>query len=211
VIDQEESQYAAWVSIYGLRAPYGECQCGCGRVAPLSKKNLAACGWKKGHPKRFVSGHNNYGPPLAERFWSRVVKQGEDGCWMWTGCVNRHGYGIINTGERNELAHRVAYELTNGRMLPGEYCLHRCDNPSCCNPSHLFTGTQRDNVKDMVSKGRNPKGSERPNALLTEVDVIEIRRLCSEGTLQKDVAKQYGVNKGLVGSIVRHTTWKHVP
>lgn len=89
---------------------------------------------------------------LPERFWSKVEKA--EGCWLWTAYRDDDGYGSIRVGRKAELAHRVAWWLTNGPIPPGLHVLHRCDRPECVNPDHLFLGTQLDNVVDMYRKGR---------------------------------------------------------
>lgn len=86
------------------------------------------------------------------RFWSKVDTSGD--CWIWTATKNRRGYGQFYYEGRLQLAHRVAYKLTYGPVDDDIHVLHRCDNPSCIRPDHLFLGTQRDNVQDMIGKGR---------------------------------------------------------
>ena len=90
---------------------------------------------------------------LIEQFWSRVAKT--DTCWLWTGYTKDNGYGCLVVAKRLTYAHRLAYELTYGPMLPGLQCLHTCDTPACCRPDHLFAGTQSDNMRDMIAKRRN--------------------------------------------------------
>lgn len=93
---------------------------------------------------------------LGERFWARVHKT--DGCWEWTGCRQADGYGRVYGGRgaspQIAAAHRFAYALTHGPIPTGLCVCHKCDNPPCCNPAHLFLGTVRDNAKDMAGKGR---------------------------------------------------------
>jgi hypothetical protein len=105
--------------------------------------------------------------PLAERFWEKVDKRGPDECWEWTASRNPDGYGHLRVGSlrdgtrRMRKAPRVAYELTHGPIPPssasthGTCVLHSCDNPGCCNPRHLFLGSQYDNIADMQAKGRD--------------------------------------------------------
>lgn len=90
----------------------------------------------------------------SERFWSRVSPEPNTGCWYWTGCANRNGYGEVRAGGVRVLAHRFAWEDTNGPLRKGDRVLHRCDVPGCVNPGHLFTGSQADNARDMAMKGR---------------------------------------------------------
>lgn len=88
-----------------------------------------------------------------ERFWQRLQKTETD-CWVWPGPVNAGGYGLIKVKRRHLVTHRYAYQHSHGEIPDGMKVLHRCDNPPCCNPAHLFLGTQADNLDDMRRKGR---------------------------------------------------------
>lgn len=91
--------------------------------------------------------------PLAVRLWERVDKSGD--CWLWTGPCNNKGYGVFGIGHSGKTTtHRLSWELTFGVVPAGLFVLHRCDNPPCCRPEHLFIGTNSDNIKDSVAKGR---------------------------------------------------------
>ena len=93
---------------------------------------------------------------LACRLWAGVDRSGGlDSCWPWKGALHRFGYGMIQRGKRSDTAHRVAWEVTHGAPESGKYICHRCDNPPCCNPNHLFIGDPVDNMMDMVNKGRH--------------------------------------------------------
>jgi hypothetical protein len=95
--------------------------------------------------------------PVAERFWDKVRKQDGDGCWEWTANTNNQGYGFIGSGPPQRkplLAHRVSFEIAFGPIATGMCVLHRCDNPLCVRPDHLFLGTLRDNTQDSIAKGR---------------------------------------------------------
>jgi hypothetical protein len=97
-----------------------------------------------------------------DRFWSKVSKS--DKCWEWTAATNKHGYGTFQFEGRLQKAHRVAWQLSMGSVPDGLFVLHRCDNPSCVRLTHLFLGTQRDNVRDAMRKGRYRGGRPKVNA-----------------------------------------------
>lgn len=146
----------------------------------------------------------------AERFWSRVVIT--PGCWTWTGSRNRKGYGYLNVNGLEKTAHRAAYALTNGPVPDGLWVLHRCDNPPCCNPGHLFLGTNADNVADRVAKGRTVASpvESSTQAKLTDAAVIAIREACATGARVSDVAASFGVSPALVSRVRRRQGWTHV-
>lgn len=101
---------------------------------------------------------------LADQLWAKVQKAGPDECWPWIAAKYRKGYGHLNDLGRTKAAHRVAWELTNGAIPDGMFVCHHCDNPSCCNPAHLFLGSAKDNTLDMIRKGRHRTGPNQPNA-----------------------------------------------
>lgn len=104
--------------------------------------------------------------PIERRFWQHVDQSGGlFACWPWTGATFHWGHGAVKVNGRPWGAHRIAWELTNGPVPVGLQINHHCDNPPCCNPSHLFLGTQMDNVRDMIAKGRdNFAGTKKPAA-----------------------------------------------
>jgi hypothetical protein len=112
-----------------------------------------------------VSGHyvRPRGPqtPLADRFWRSVDRRGPDECWPWKDARDAHGYGAFGHGSKTLKAHRVSSELTDGPIAEGLAVCHRCDNPPCCNPAHLFRAPQPENVRDMFAKGRGNPGGRR--------------------------------------------------
>jgi hypothetical protein len=115
-------------------------------------------------------GHMVIDPPTEERFWSKVDKRGPDECWLWTGAKVR-GYGEFcvteNGVERIRRSTRLAWEYAAGPIPDGLFVCHQCDNPTCCNPRHLFLGTAQDNSDDKVSKGRQAKGESLSVAVRT--------------------------------------------
>lgn len=94
-------------------------------------------------------------PGVEARFWAQAEKRGPDECWPWTGATHGNGYGRIRAGRRVRPAHQVAWEIENGKPFPpGAYGCHRCDNPICVNPAHIWPGTHSENIQDAVRKGR---------------------------------------------------------
>ena len=156
-------------------------------------------------------------PKQIAKFWSKVNKTST--CWVWTRGKIAFGYGRVRFGTGKGLlylAHRVSYTLTYGPIPRDLYVCHRCDNPPCVNPEHMFLGTARDNALDSVSKGRfngwggAKKGSSQPYAKLTEDDVRQIRVLRSHGLTYREIAKRFGVSISAIVNIIRGTTWRHI-
>lgn len=149
--------------------------------------------------------------PLIERFWAKVEVR-ESGCWEWGGKRHRQGYGeIVGTNHQACLAHRISWELNVGPIPDGMVVCHHCDNPPCVRPEHLFLGTQADNVRDMITKGRNTpvRGESQPRAKLSAFDVREIRAAWNAGESQSSIAKRFGLRS--VWRIISGQTWAHVP
>ena len=146
-----------------------------------------------------------------ERFWAKVDKTDPSGCWIWKGCRTSAGYGQIRTGGLKDgkalYAHRMMWETIYGNIPESMEVLHKCDNPSCVNPTHLFLGTQADNINDCVRKGRfnRPFGENHPKAILTQKQVQGIR----EATLsQRKLAHIYGVSRGAIQGILSKRNWR---
>jgi len=154
-----------------------------------------------------------------ERFWKKVSFDSDNDCWLWTASGNGRGYGRIKINGRNESAHRVAWEIYHGKTIPyGKVICHTCDNPRCVNPKHLFIGTQRDNVRDAVNKGRNgyPKGEKHRWSKLTKDNVLLIREKHKNlggkriGKYIESMAKLYGVKYETIEAVIYGRTWKHL-
>jgi hypothetical protein len=190
----------------------GLCECGCGARTNIARQNCAERGWVKGQPRRYLRGHQLQNHPRTDpilRFWSHVDRTGD--CWLWTSAKLPHGYGQFRLvpGETMRKAHRLSYEWAHGPIPEGMGVLHRCDNPSCVNPDHLFTGTQLDNMRDCRAKNRMPLGGQRADAKLTVDDVRRIRILAKSQSLNS-IAREYGVSQPTIRSAVNGTTWAWV-
>lgn len=146
----------------------------------------------------------------AQLFDRTVVTDG--GCWEWQGYRSRKGYGEIKVDGRMEKAHRQAFLLRRGPIPQGMHVLHRCDNPPCVNPDHLFLGTNDDNVADRTAKGRSARnvGAAASTAKLTEDDVRQIRRMATLGMTNLEIAEAFPVNDRSISNIIRNKTWSHV-
>ena len=149
-----------------------------------------------------------------DRFWKKVNVAGVDDCWEWNARKDRAGYGEFHLSGSTAKAHRVSYSIANPQEQITDFCiLHKCDNPGCVNPSHLFKGTHADNVSDKCSKGRNKFkrhiGSKNGCSKLTELQVVEIRKL--KGRIaQTKLATMYGVSQAAISNVLLNKGWNHV-
>lgn len=134
-------------------------------------------------------------------------------CWIWVGHKNEHGYGLITNNYRKQVrAHRFIYEQTYGKIPKGLNALHKCDNPACVNPKHIFLGTQKDNVIDMIKKDRGGyksfHGESHWNKKLNMKAVETIRRAWEKGGVyQSELAKQFGVSQQVISKVVNYKAW----
>lgn len=165
----------------------------CGVVFTPSKERVCcsnAC--HVAYAKRYKM--ENY----AAIFWSYIDRSGD--CWEWQGTHNEQGYGCFDLNKKRRASHRVAYELTHGTIPDGLLVLHRCDNPPCCNPDHLFLGTHKDNADDCAAKGRLSIGGGK------RIEDNEIPGLIDRykrgGITQQELADAYGVSRSLVSFIL---------
>lgn len=171
-------------------------------------------------PAMLAPAKPNRKSPAADRFWHRVNRNGENGCWLWTGLMNRSGYGMFSLNGGALGAHRAAWMLLVGPIPPGMEVCHHCDNRRCVNPAHLFIGTHAENIADMVMKGRSAIGDRNPTrmypgltkghrpgrsfgerngqARLSAGDVAEIR---ASGELGRILADRYGVAESQISRI----------
>lgn len=156
------------------------------------------------------------GAPTAESF-DPIKVVGE--CHEWQGLRNNHGYGRVSVLGWPVYLHRLIYQAAHGLIPDGLHVLHRCDNPSCIRPEHLFLGTHRDNMADMVTKGRGgacpperqARGSRQGLSKLTEADVRAIRtEYAASGTTRAELARRYDVHPRTIGRVLTGFTWGHV-
>jgi hypothetical protein len=173
-----------------------EIRCGakfCSRACYRSESNI----------DRFMRYIDKDGPIVADELGA---------CWIWMGAVDKDGYGKFSSVEnRYGRAHRFSFEYHNG-PLGGSFCCHKCDNPGCVNPNHLFAGTHTENMRDSTSKGRGKIGSNNGRAVLSAHDVIAIREawVISEGITMAGLGRQYGVTAVTIGGIIKRRLWKHI-
>jgi hypothetical protein len=158
----------------------------------------------------------------AARFWAKVAQASNGECWQWVASKNHDGYGQFGLKGRSVRSHRIAYILANGLIPDGMFVCHRCDNPSCCNPAHLFIGTCADNNSDKLAKGRNVppppnstktrrRGEKHHLAKLSEADVMEIRRRASLGETGTALGKEFGIGQQQASRLIKGKSWEHLP
>lgn len=157
---------------------------------------------KHGNPLALV---NNFGEGETpeERFWSRVaLTANPDKCWEWQGSKLKKGYGQVKFKGRNWVTHRLVWFLTYD-VEPKMLILHSCDNPPCCNPSHLREGTNQENMNDKVERHRQAVGEKNGRAKLSQNDVEKIHSLLESGSSYEEAAAVFGVSKSHIGLIGR--------
>jgi hypothetical protein len=149
-----------------------------------------------------------------DRFWKYIEKK--DGCWIWRGGLNSMGYGQFHIGNgKMALCHRLSWVVHRG-PIDGDLCiLHKCDNPKCVNPDHLFIGTMKDNMQDKANKKRNLKniGEYSCQHKLTDCEATEIRKLYKRATRNfniQSLAKKYNIGQTTVWEILNGRAWKHL-
>lgn len=154
--------------------------------------------------------------PLARKFYRDVEGKlsnfdiSTGGCWVWKGNKTHDGYGRVRFEGKKRRAHMVSYEHFFGKIPEGKMICHKCGNPLCINPEHLYAGTASDNYADMVRHGRanRPKGRQIHTARLTELQVIEIR---ADHRTTRALAAVYGVGKSTIQQVKSGASWRHIP
>lgn len=151
--------------------------------------------------------------PIEKRFHEKTdASGGPDACWEWTAARDTRNYGVLQVSGRALGAHRVSWELTNGPIPEGLFVCHKCDNPGCVNPSHLFLGTPADNMHDAIDKGRIHKvaGERHGNAKLLDQDIPDILAMLASGMSLAAVANHYRISRTTVCNIKNRKQWAHV-
>lgn len=148
-------------------------------------------------------------PSRVMAFWNNVEKT--DTCWVWVRARNRSGYGRTGAHGAPRLAHRVSYEMAHGAIPDGLMVCHKCDNPPCVRPDHLFLGTAKDNVRDAQEKGRLPVAKPRVPKLRIRPQKLTpefVRFIRSSSLSARELATMSGVVPHTIRDIRRGTTWK---
>lgn len=140
---------------------------------------------------------------LQDRFFSRFIKL-DNGCWQWVAHADKDGYGVLPSNKKNIRAHRFSYELHIGQIPNGLVICHRCDNPGCVNPNHLFSGTAKDNAQDSLQKGRHYVGEKNGRSKLTQENVKEILNSSLNG---QQLANKFSVTRATINRIKRREGW----
>jgi len=200
--------------------PYGYCHCGCGQLAPLHKVNGHCLKHEIGTPRKFIQGHATRLRPKnnpVTRFWETVNKNGSipehcpelGNCWEWTGsCFVCGGYGSFHIGNGSIRAHRFSWELNNDKIQNGLWVLHKCDNPKCVNPTHLFLGTPKENTRDMINKNRSARGEKGGMHKITNEQAEYIReRYAQGGITQLELGRQMGIDQAQISRIVNRKSF----
>lgn len=158
-------------------------------------------------------GNNRVIRPVEDRLWEKVQIGSPSDCWFWKGALSSDGCGRININHKTLKVSRVVWTITYGKIPSGLCVCHKCDNPLCVNPNHLFLGTQADNVADMIRKGRDHKavGEKASNAKLNVSFVRRIRNLYATGKYnQMDLARMFNLPHTTAWSILRRKNWTHI-
>lgn len=142
---------------------------------------------------------------VLQRFEQKYIPEPNSGCWLWIGAITPFGYGKIYVDGKYEYSHRLSYRLNIGEINKDEFVCHKCDNPYCVNPDHLFTGLAKDNTKDMLSKKRHKFGEK--DSKLKESQVIDIYK---SNLTHQELGDKYGVNRATITKIKNGTRWRHL-
>jgi len=139
---------------------------------------------------------------IVDRFYKSVNIKNWNDCWLWSGSFQKNGYGYLSVSQKNLSAKRVSWAIHNKKNPGNNFICHKCDNPKCVNPAHLYAGTPQDNSNDMKERNRSLRGEKCPAAKLSNDDVVEIKNRYHNGELQRLLAKEFGVTREHVNKII---------
>lgn len=142
-----------------------------------------------------------------DRFWKWVDIGKPSDCWPWKGSRDRDGYGRTKLNSKPVAASRAAYAIATGADLTGLLVCHHCDNPACCNPSHLYAGSKADNERDKFKRGKTHRGGKNPASKLSADQVANIRRLFEQGMTNVSIGKMMGVHHSTISKIRTGNAW----
>jgi hypothetical protein len=146
-----------------------------------------------------------------ERRLQNYIPEPNSGCWLWAGRLCGGGYGSLKVDGRRCQAHRASWEFHIGPIPAGLLACHKCDNPPCINPSHIFLGTHRDNLRDMVAKGRVCKNNPSHRELYySKVSVDDVRAIRADRRFYREISAEYGISIRQVCGIKTRSSWAHV-
>lgn len=148
-------------------------------------------------------------PPQIKKFWLNTDRRSDSECWNWKSTKDNWGYGRISMFDTEAKSHRFSWVIHFGGIPEGLCVLHRCDNPACVNPKHLFLGTNLENIQDRHIKMRDAFGEKNSHAKLTRDCVSAIRKRAMNGERQRDLCKEYKISTSQICSIVNKKSWRH--
>ncbi len=180
---------------------FWNCICDCGnekaiRRDALVEKRVISCGCIQINTYEYMKTYLQALPVTME------------GCKLWNKWIEKNGYGRINVERKKWSTHRLSYHLFKGPIPSDMFVCHKCDNPKCVNPDHLWLGTSEDNMKDMVKKDRQMQHENHYRAKLSKMDVIEIRK--QHANLMNELATRYQISRGNLVSIISKKSWKGI-